>query len=158
MTIFGASSKIQSLFLERAAKSGKKVLSFGKLFIDFPLLQLFSELARARSLALECDFCRHQPLPLSDRIECWPARIIMLAARSFQHYIATKKHIYLTPYVCNEQIFDGLQFKFNKIFLNKKLLRFVAYQITLHLVPFASQSVNHSSRPGSLKAQSKPLF
>ena len=38
-----------------------------------------------------------------------------------------KKHFYLTPYICNEQMFDGQQFALNKTFLSKRLMRFVAY-------------------------------
>ena len=34
------------------------------------------------------------------------------------HWV-TKKYIYLSPYVCNERIFDALQVMLNKIFLNK---------------------------------------
>ena len=35
----------------------------------------------------------------------------------------TKKNIYLTSYVCNKQIFDGLQFAINKIFLLRDAAR-----------------------------------
>ena len=62
--------------------------------------------------------------------------------------------VMLIRILCNERIFDAL----NKIFLSKRLKRFVTYYIMLHLIPFASQSVNNSSRTGSLKAQLKALF
>ena len=39
---------------------------------------------------------------------------------SYIHWV-TKKHIYLTPYVCNERIFDGLQFVLNNFFLKKTM-------------------------------------
>ena len=68
----------------------------------------------------------------------------------YVHWV-TKKHIYLTPYVCDERIFDGLQFPLNKILSSKVLITFEAHLITLHLVPFASKSVNCSSPNESLK-------
>ena len=53
--------------------------------------------------------------------------------------------LYLIPYVCNERIFDRLQFPLNKFFLNKLRIKFVVHYITLHLVLFASKSINCSS-------------
>ena len=35
-----------------------------------------------------------------------------IIVESYIHWV-TKKHIYLTPYVCNEQLFDGLQSALN---------------------------------------------
>ena len=90
-----------------------------------------------------------QPPPTLERIlNCDQTRfskfITLLHWNTCAHALqwVTKKHMYLTPYVWNERIFDGLQFALNKIFLNKTLIRFVVYLITLHLVPFASQSIN----------------
>ena len=74
------------------------------------------------------------------------------------HNSNKKTHIYLIPYVCNRTLFNSLQFTFKKIFLNKRLYRFVAYQITLCLVPFPSKLVSYSSRNCSLKAQLKAIF
>ena len=59
----------------------------------------------------------------------------------------------LHTYVCNQWIFVGLQLVWNKIFLKKRLIRFIACKITLYLL-----HPNHSTRTGSLKAQSKALF
>ena len=53
--------------------------------------------------------------------------------------------------VCNERIFDGLQFPLAIIFCSKKLYEFVARLLTLYSVPFASKSVNYSSHKESLK-------
>ena len=41
--------------------------------------------------------------------------------------LVTKKHIHITPYIFYERIFDGLQFALSKIFLNKRLITFVAH-------------------------------
>ena len=49
----------------------------------------------------------------------------------------------LTPCVRNGRKFDGLQFPLSKIFWSK-IIQFEAHLTTLHLVPFASKSVNYS--------------
>ena len=59
------------------------------------------------------------------------------------HWV-TKKHIYLTPYECNERIFDGLQYTLI-------LITFVGHWITLHLVPFSPKLINCSSQTEFLK-------
>ena len=41
--------------------------------------------------------------------------------------LSNKKNIYLTPHVCNDRISNGLQLALNKIFLNKRVIGFVAY-------------------------------
>ena len=41
--------------------------------------------------------------------------------------LTTHQWIQTTPYVCNERIFGGLLFTFNKIFLKNPLPRFVAH-------------------------------
>ena len=40
---------------------------------------------------------------------------------AFDVHSVTKKHIYLTPYVCNERIFDGMQFVLKQTFLEKTM-------------------------------------
>ena len=55
-----------------------------------------------------------------------------------------KLRIYLTPYVYNELIFDGLQFMHNISFLKKNLLyNLVVHIHALLLVPFAPKLVNY---------------
>ena len=61
-----------------------------------------------------------------------------------------KTWIYLTPYVCNERIFDSWPFMYNKTFLKKILYKLVAHIFTLHLTPFASKLVNYSRLSESL--------
>ena len=38
--------------------------------------------------------------------------------------MSNKKHIYLSPYVCNERIFDGLQLGLNKKKIEQKINEF----------------------------------
>ena len=70
----------------------------------------------------------------------------------------TIKHIYLTPYVCNEQISDGLQFTLNELFFNKTLSKLMTHSFRLLLVPFVSQSVNYSSHADHVKGPIKFVF
>ena len=46
-------------------------------------------------------------------------------------------------YVCNERLFGGLLFTFNKIFLKNPLLRFVALTFTLLMAHFESKLFNN---------------
>ena len=57
--------------------------------------------------------------------------------------LTTHQWIQTTPYVCNERIFGGLLFAFNKIFLKDSLPRFVALTFTLLLAPFESKLFNN---------------
>ena len=60
----------------------------------------------------------------------------------------------------DDRIFDCLQFALHRIFSNKRLTRFLAYWITLHLVSFASQSVysSHTTALGLWRLNQKRCF
>ena len=62
------------------------------------------------------------------------------SSKNFLHCPA-KTWIYLTPYVCTERIFDSRPFMYNKVFLEKLLLKLVAHIFTLLLAPYASKLV-----------------
>ena len=64
----------------------------------------------------------------------------------------TIKHIYLTPYICNEQISDGLQFTLNELFFNKTLIKFIAHSVRLL---FGAFCVNYSSHTEHVKGPRK---
>ena len=51
-----------------------------------------------------------------------------------------KTWIYLTPYVCNERIFNSRPFMYNNTLVKKLLYKLVAHIFTLLLAPFASKS------------------
>ena len=65
-------------------------------------------------------------------------------------YRETRKNKTL-PYVCNELIFDGLQFTLKKIFLKNPLITFVAHLIALLSVSFVFKLVNYSSGTKDMK-------
>ena len=53
-----------------------------------------------------------------------------------------KIRIYFIRNVCNQIIFDGQQFMYNRS-LKKLLNKFVVHIFTLHMVPFAFKLVNY---------------
>ena len=65
---------------------------------------------------------------------------------------------YTTPYVCNEQISDGLKFTLNELFFNKTLIEFIVHSVRLLLVPFVSNSVNYPSHTDHVKGPRKLVF
>ena len=71
--------------------------------------------------------------------EWWICRL--LVTHTFDRWRRAQT-IYHTQFLCNERIFDGLQFKMDKIFLIEINITFVANLSMLLLVSFLSKSIN----------------
>ena len=77
--------------------------------------------------------------PAGDNVIPGPAHLKAQLSEFFEDL----NRIQTTPYVCNERIFGGPLFTFNKIFLKDPLSRFVGLTFTLLLAPFESKLSNN---------------